>query len=112
MNENDESSERQPPVVMAALACLICCPVMYWAAGPAMDRLEAWWAKLLFYSLIPLLVTFITLYRSCWHREMAGAARTGCLVVLSCVIFCSDLVIIGILVAVFSIFVGINRGHP
>lgn len=99
------------PVVMAGLACLACCPIAYWAAGPVMELLAPWWAKLLFYSLIPVLVTFLVLYRSEWHREMASLARNGCLVLLSCLIFVSDLVIIMLIISVLSIFVGINRGN-
>ncbi|MGA9452409.1 MAG: hypothetical protein WBW41_13820 [Verrucomicrobiia bacterium] len=112
MNHSDQPSEFQLPIGVASFACLVCFAFIYLVARPAVLLLEVWWAEWLAYALIPVSVAFIILYRSCWHPEMVRAARTSCLVLLSCIIFCSDLVFIGILIATLCVFVGLGRGEP
>jgi len=79
MNQDDPPAEVKLPVGVAALACCVGFALVYWTARPVTALVHAWWAKLLVYSLPPLAVTFVILYRSNWHREMARAARTSCL---------------------------------
>jgi hypothetical protein len=104
MSYNDQipEPEAQPPLqramVMASLACFVSLTIFYWVARPAVELLEVRWFELLVYALIPMAVTFIILYRSCWHREITGAARTCSVLFLSCFILSSELIAIGFMV--------------
>lgn len=111
MEQNEQSPEIPLPIGLAALACCVCFAFIYWAVRPVMVLLPVWWAQLPIYSMLPLAVTFAILYRSGWHREMARVGRTSSLILVSGLIFCSDLVIIGIMVAAACMFLGINRGN-
>jgi hypothetical protein len=111
MEQNDQSSGVPLPIGLAALAGCVCFAFIYWAIRPLLILVPVWWAQLLIYSLLPLLVTFAILYRSGWHREMARMGRAGSLILVSGLSLCSDLVIIGIMVAVACMFLGINRGN-
>src|ERR1035437_9343107 len=66
----------QPPIGVAWLACLVSFGLIYWVARPVVMLLAVWWVELLVYALIPVAVSFIILYRSCWHQEITGVART------------------------------------
>jgi hypothetical protein len=116
MNHSDQPSEALSPVGVSSFACFVSMVFVYWVDWPAISLLQVWWAELLVYALIPILVTFIILNRSCWHREIAGAARTLSLILLSCIIFVGDLmaVVIFIILAflVYSRFInGFTRFH-
>jgi hypothetical protein len=116
MNHNDQPSEIQSPVGLSAFVCFVALAFIYWVARPAVKLLEVGWAELLVYAIIPISVTFITLYRSCWHREVTGAARTLSLIFLSCLIFGGVLVAVVIIIIlaslVYSRFVdGFSRFH-
>jgi hypothetical protein len=56
-------------------------------------------------SIVPISVTFILLYRSCWHSELSGWARTCCVLALSCITLAIELIVIGIMlcIAVFCV---------
>ncbi|HEY3762222.1 MAG TPA: hypothetical protein VGN23_10800 [Verrucomicrobiae bacterium] len=71
---------------MGSLACLISALGFYAAAHFFISRLQVWWMEALIYTLVPASATFIVLYRSCWHKEITGAARTFRLLLLSCAI--------------------------
>ena len=94
---SDVQSPLQRAVVFACLACFGSLTFIYWAARPAVERLEVRWAEFLVYAVIPIAVTFIILYRSCWHREIAWVARTGFLLLLSCLILMGVLLAIGVM---------------
>ena len=100
------------PVGMASLVGLTSLALVYLSSKPLVVRLGVWWAEFLVYALIPVAVTFTVLYRSRWHLEMVRSARTGCLILLSCLILCGDLFFLGILIALFCIFVGLSRVGP
>jgi hypothetical protein len=109
MNDNEPTPEVRAPwqraVVVASSACFLSLVSFYWIARPAVERLEVRWAEWLVYALIPIMVTFILLYRSCWHREITGAARTGFLLLLSCIILGSEVIAMGFMfcLAVFCL---------
>jgi uncharacterized membrane protein YgdD (TMEM256/DUF423 family) len=111
MNQNDQPAEFQSPIGVASFACFVCLAVIYRLAHPVVVRLGIWWEELLVYALIPVAVTFVILYRSHWHREIARAARASWLVLLSCVIFCGDLLLIGLLIAMLFVFSRLASGH-
>jgi hypothetical protein len=98
MNENERPTEFQLPVPrgigMAALACLVTLAFISWINRPTLDLVESGWARWLIYAPVPLLVTFLILYRSNWHREDTGAARMGS------VLLASGMILAGVLLAV------------
>jgi hypothetical protein len=99
------------PFGLAAFICLAVFGLIYWVTRPLVTRIGIGWVEFLAYALLPLVVTFTILYRSAWHREMTRLTRTGYLMLTSGLILCSDLVLIGILLATLSIFIGMNRGN-
>jgi hypothetical protein len=104
MDDNDQMPEVQSPlqraVVIASIACFASLTLFYWVARPAVELLEVGWAEFLAYAILPITVTFIILYRSCWHREVTGIARTGSLLLLSCIILGSEVIVIGFMLCV------------
>jgi uncharacterized RDD family membrane protein YckC len=101
MDENEQTPEVQSPlqrdILIASIASLVSLAIIYFAARPVVSLLQVWWMELLVYAIIPISVAFILLYRSCWHREITGAARTCSLLVISCIILGGDLIAIGAL---------------
>jgi hypothetical protein len=115
MDDNEQSPEVQSPsqqiIGVASFACMVALTFFYWYAGPAVKALDLWWAKLLVYALIPILVTFIILYRSGWHQEIAGPIRTCSLLLLSCVILVGVYFVIGAMLAVGWYFLSSITPH-
>jgi hypothetical protein len=111
LNEPEPSIPASSPIGLAAFLCLALFGLVYWAARPLVARIGNGGVEFLAYALLPLGITFTLLYRSAWHREMAVVKRTSYLMVTTGLILCSDLVLIGILLATLSIFIGLNRGN-
>jgi hypothetical protein len=109
MNENEQTPEVQSPlrrdIVIASIASLVSLTIFFCAARPAVSKLQVWWAELLIYAFIPISVAFVILYRSCWHREIAGAARTCSLLMISCIILAGDLIAVGAMLFVAASFI-------
>lgn len=101
MNDDDRPSEVPSPfqreVVLASLACFGSLLFIYWLARPALERLDVGWAGLLVYAIIPLTVTFVILFHSGWHREIARTARAGLVLLLSSVILAGVVFAIGVM---------------
>jgi len=99
MDDNEQAPEVQSPlqrnIAIASIACFVSLIFIYWVASPAVELFEVRWVEFLVYAIIPISVTFIFLYRSCWHREITGAARTCSLLLLSCIILGGELIAIG-----------------
>ena len=106
VNNNEQTPEAQSPLqhafAIASVACFASLLIVCWAARPAADWLATTWAGLLVYAIIPISVTFIILYRSCWHREILGAARTCRLLLLSCAILAGVSVATGVMLFILS----------
>ena len=101
-NNNGQPSEIQSPIGVSSFVCFVSLAFICWVARHAVWLLQVWWAELLVYALIPISVTFIILYRSCWHREITGAARTLLLILLSCIIFAGVFTATGIIIILAS----------
>lgn len=95
----------QRVVVIASVACFVSLMFLYCAARPAMSPFHVWWVESLACATIPIAVTCLVLYRSGWHREVAGVARACSVLRLSCFILGGELLAVGIMlcVAVFCI---------
>lgn len=104
MSNGERLSEIQSPLqrdmVIASIACFVSLLAIYSVARPAVELLEIFWEELLAYAVIPISVTFIILYRSCWHREIIGLARTCSLLLLSSLILFGVMLAIGVLLCV------------
>jgi hypothetical protein len=104
MGHRDQPPEFQFPfsraIGVASFVCFVSLILVYWIARPAVRLIEVRWVGWLAYALLPVTVTFITLYRSSWHPEMRGAARTGSVLLVSCVILGCILLIAGTLVSI------------
>jgi hypothetical protein len=96
---SDEQSPLQRVMAIASVACFAALTFVYWAARPAVARLGVWWAEVLVYAIIPVAVTFVILYRSCWHQEIAGGRRTCSVLLASCAIFAGVLLATGVMVS-------------
>ena len=86
LDDNEQPQRTQSPLGFCLMVCFVSLALFYLAARPAVSRMHVWWAELLIYALVPTIVTFVTLYRSGWHREITGAARTFSVIFLSCII--------------------------
>jgi hypothetical protein len=95
--KDDRTSEEEAPwprgMVMATLACMVSSLGFYCVARWAVSLLQVWWAELLVYATFPIAVTFVVLYRSSWHREITGAARTCSALLLSCLILGGEIIV-------------------
>ena len=87
-------------VGIASVACFVSLIFLYCAARPALSPLHVWWVELLAGAIIPISVTYLVLYRSGWHREIAGAARARSALRLSCFILGGELLAVGIMICV------------
>ncbi len=98
MNNIGQTSEVQTPLqqvlVRASIAAFACLALLYCLARPAVGLLESRMAELLVYSIIPVTIIFVFLYRSCWHREITGVLRTCSLFGLSFLVFACELIVI------------------
>ncbi len=104
MSTDERLPEVQSPVqrvvVLSVLACFGSLMFIYLAARHVVELFEALWAEWLVYSSIPMAVTFVILYRSCWHREITGLARTSALLLISCLILAGVILAVGFLLCI------------
>jgi len=109
-DDSPASSEIQSPVeravILATFASFGSLAFIYWTARPVVKLIGVPWIEFLAYALIPALVTFVILYRSCWHREISGARRTGSLLLLAFTILGG--VIIGSSLLLYLAMFGLN----
>ena len=103
LNHDDHPAEVQSPVRASVVAALVSFIFIYWLDSRMVSSLRVWWAELLVYGFVPILLGFIILYRSSWHREMTNTARSIWAGLLSCVIFCG--VLLGIVVGMILLAV-------
>src|SRR5580658_2986226 len=109
MSYNGKIDERALLFFTAGLACLVCVPVIFVAMRPVVWWFHTTWAAWLLgtlFILIPLVVTFIILYCSAWHREWSKARRILSLALSSCIIFGVDFIAVVLLLAVGTLLAG------
>jgi hypothetical protein len=99
LNHSHQPPETQSPFKASAFVSLLSFAFIFWLDGEVVSLLRVWWAELLVYALVPILLSFIILYRSSWHQEMAQGGRTALLAVLSCLILPGALIATGIALA-------------
>lgn len=116
MSETEPSTEVQSPAqragIIASFACLACTGYLFRVVSPAVELLGVGWAELLVYTLLPIALTFTILHGSDFHREMARAARTSFLFLVSCLIFSGTFFFMVVLVFCACAFPGVGRTGP
>ena len=109
MDEIEPSPEVQSPlqrvIAVASTASFVSLIFSFVAARWAVSQLQGWWVQLLAYAIVPVSVAFIILYRSCWHREIKGGARTCSLLLVSCAILAGDVVAVGVVICAAVVFI-------
>ena len=109
MNEDNQMVEEPQParrvMTIPALVCFATALGFYLIARREVSQLQVWWAELLVYALVPSVVTFVVLYRSGWHREITGAARTCSVFLLSCAILGSEMIAVIMMLAWAVLFI-------
>ncbi|MGA2243837.1 MAG: hypothetical protein ABSH48_02465 [Verrucomicrobiota bacterium] len=103
LNHCDQPPEAQSPILSAAAAALISFVLVCCLDSHFVSSLRLWWAELLVYAAIPIMLAFIILYRSSWHQEMRRATRTLLLALMSCTIFGAAAIAVAITVVVISL---------
>jgi len=116
LTRNDQPAEAQSPVQASGVTALVSFILVYWLDSRFVSSLGTWWAELLVYAFVPVLLAFIILYRSAWHRELTAVSRALLAGLFSCVIFAGVLLAIGVTMvlvalAYYSHFDGIMRFH-
>jgi hypothetical protein len=112
MNRNQEINGGSAPFLMAALACLVCLPIMYITTRPLLWVLHGQgveWLLLSLFTTVPLLVTFLILYYSPWHRSSPRARRIFSSIFSACLIFGVDLLFVVFTVIVGCLIVALSR---
>ncbi|MEI8288308.1 MAG: hypothetical protein WCH99_02455 [Verrucomicrobiota bacterium] len=110
-NDNGQTAASQPPIGIAGIASMICLAFIYAVANPVVNWLAVWWAGLLIYSVIPILVAFTVFYRSSWHREQPKSRRILSLILSACLVFCVSFIAVVLIVALVAMFTGLAEGH-
>jgi hypothetical protein len=108
-NGNGQTNGNTPPIVLAGFGCLLCLPIVYLATRPVVWAIHAQWIYSLLaplFILLPTSAAFVILYRSLWHREWARSKRVLSLILVSGLIFCAVLLVIGMVVAAGSLYMG------
>jgi hypothetical protein len=113
MCDHEQTEVRQQAIGIAGFACLICFLAVYLAARPLVLWLSVWWAGVPIYSVVPIGVAFVILYRSAWHEELPRVTRILSMILSSCIIFAADLLMIGIVAVVLmsGMLSGLARLH-
>ena len=104
MEPDHQTEEYQPPIVMAAVACLLCL-LAYHAVKKQIEfaQLPAW-VEFLIGSLLPIAVVFMILIRSRWHLELGKTTRMLSMLLTSGIIYGCVLVVTFFIIIAASIF--------
>ena len=103
LNHSHQPPEAQSPFKASVAAALISFILICWIDGGVISLRQAWWTQLLAYAFIPILLAFIILYRSSWHREMGSVTRSLATALMSCLIFAGALMAFGATVVLISL---------
>ena len=108
----DEINESAPPLLIAALVCLLCLPAIYLATRPVVWLVNGvWvaWTLAAIFTVVPLAVTFLFLYGCAWRQELPRFRRMISALVSACIIFGVDLLLVAALVAIGCLIMGLSR---
>ena len=91
MDENPTPPEKRA-TPMAGIMCFVALVFTYLLNRHFTKGMAVGWWELLVLLSIPVAVTFAVLYRSRWHREITGFARTCSLLALSFLIAVGEVI--------------------
>ena len=115
LNHNDRPAEAQSPVQASVVAALVSFIAICWLDGRAVSLLGVWWAELLAYAFVPVVLAFIILYRSSWHQQESDVARALRAGFWSFIIFFGVVIGIGVAMVLVSLlyyaYGGLSRFH-
>jgi hypothetical protein len=106
MSNTEQTETSQPPIGIAGFSCFGCLAVVYLTTRPFIGFLDKWGIQWLLYISIPILVAFIILYRSSWHRELPAVTRTLFMLLSAVIIFVAALLFAALLMAGVCMFIG------
>ena len=94
---------------------LISFVLLTWLEQPGVSALQPWWAQLACYSGGPVLLAFITLYRSAWHRQTAASIRAwlaaGCSLMIFVGVLAALAMALTLACLLYYAYGGLNRFH-
>jgi hypothetical protein len=105
LRESDPSAEDPSAIAISLFASMACLGLLSGVAAPGVAWLTMRWFWWLAYTLIPMSVTAILLYRSCWQPGPSRVARAFLLILLSGLILIGAVLAIGILLAAGCFYV-------
>lgn len=108
----NETNKSAPPLLAAAMMCLLCVPAIYLATRPLVWLLSAAWAQWMIAGLfvfVPLLAAFLVLYESSWHDDQPRFRRLVSTMASSLIVFGIDLLLAGALLAIGCLIVAQSR---
>ena len=112
MNANDQTNGGTPPVVLATLGGLVSLPILHILTSPlgkVLNAHVAGWLFLGLFTVVPMSVAFLILYRSVWHREYSRSRRIASVLLSTCLVYCVDLMLAALLLLIACIMIGLTR---
>lgn len=104
--EKPQSENRQPPIGLATVACLVCLALVHLATRPFIGFLDPWKIQWLLQVALPVAVAFFILYRSAWHQELPRVTRILSMLLSAGILYVVVLAGAAITVMVASVFFG------
>lgn len=111
MSRND-INENTSPLLIAGLACFLSLPIVYVTTRPVAWLFDApWvaWLQLGVFTIAPVMVAFLVLYRCAWHDDRPRSRRILSTILSSCVIFGVVLLLLSAIAIVGCVVVGTSR---
>jgi hypothetical protein len=107
MDPDASVDENKYTIGIAASICLLSLAVIFLGTRPLVSVLHAPWIPWLLtrlFVLLPTLAAFITLYCGAWQHDWPRPKRALRSALLSCLIFGTDLLLVGYIAVLLSLF--------
>jgi hypothetical protein len=112
MLNQEQPPEEDSPFGAAILGSIGFFILIHWAAFSLSPWIKVWWTEWLVNPLIPMAMSFYTLYPSCWHPEIIGLKRILILILLSGGILVGELIFFGFFFMMLcAVCAGFSRWH-
>jgi hypothetical protein len=105
MANNNDLEENTFAIIIAVISTLMSPFILFLVTRPMARILQAPWNEWLLaplFTLVPMGFAFIILYHSAWHLEWSGLKRILLSLLLSCVIFGADALLVCYLALICS----------
>jgi hypothetical protein len=114
MDTYDPADDDKCTIGIAASLCVMSLPVIYYATQPVILLFyEPWtpWFVISLYAVVPVVMAFNVLYCHPWYPKWSRPKRTILSLLLSCVIFGVDLLLIVFIILMAISLPGVIWGH-